>query len=279
MLGAGLMGSAIAAQYVTAGYQVRVTTSPSTSPEEAIERVRRQVNNGRVDVQWCITVTEAATEAAIVIESLPEVLEVKQVQLGEAQAACPSAILCTNTSSLLIGDIAAALADPARLVGTHYLNPPAAFPVVELIAGSQTSPTVYADIEAVLRAMGQTPIRVRKDVSGFVINRLQFAFLREAVCLVDEGIVSAEDLDIVVRDGLARRWAQAGPFTVVAMGGPPLFARVAAQVWPHLSNATAPSDGVSRRSFDAGELERVRAHVRRELLAISAAHAQRAEIA
>jgi 3-hydroxybutyryl-CoA dehydrogenase len=278
VLGAGLMGSAIAAQYVTAGYHVRVTTSPSTSADEAVDRVRRHTNDGCADVEWCATVTDAATDAAIVVESLPEVLEVKQAQLGEAQTACPSAILCTNTSSLMIGDIAAALADPGRLVGTHYLNPPAAFPVVELVAGPSTSPTTYSGIEAVLRAMGQTPIRVRKDASGFVINRLQFAFLREAVSLVDEGIVSADDLDIVVRDGLARRWSKAGPFTVVAMGGPALFTRVAAQVWPHLSNATAPNDGVSRRSFDAAELERVRADVRRELLATSAARAQNIEI-
>jgi 3-hydroxybutyryl-CoA dehydrogenase len=271
VLGAGLMGAAIAAQYLAAGYRVRVTTSQSTSAVEAVNRVRRQLDNGRGDVEWCRTVTEAVTEAAIVVESLPEVLDVKQAQLSEAQKACPAAILCTNSSSLLIGDIAAALADPSQLVGTHYLNPPAAFPVVELIAGPRTSPEAYSTVETVLRAMGHTPIRVRKDAPGFVINRLQFAFLREAVSLVDEGIVSAEDLDIVVRDGLARRWSKAGPFTVVAMGGPELFTRVAAQVWPHLSSATAPTDGVSRRTFDAGELESIRADVRSELLAIAAA--------
>jgi 3-hydroxybutyryl-CoA dehydrogenase len=272
VLGAGLMGSAIGAQYVSAGYRVRVTTSTSTSAAEAVHRVQRHLDDGHGNVEWCSTVTEAAADAAIVVESLPEVLDVKQAQLSEAQKASPNAILCTNTSSLLIGDIAAALTDPGQLVGTHYLNPPAAFPVVELIAGPQTSSTVYSTIETVLRAMSQTPIRVRKDASGFVINRLQFAFLREAVALVDQGIVSAEDLDIVVRDGLARRWSQAGPFTVVAMGGPELFARVATQVWPHLSNATVPSGGVGRRTFDADELERIRAEVRRELLAISAAH-------
>lgn len=271
VLGAGLMGSAIAAQYVTAGYRVRVTTSSSTSPAEAVRRVQRHLDDADADVEWCGSVAEAATEAAIVVESLPEVLEIKQEQLRAAQKASPDAILCTNTSSLLIGDIADALPDPGQLVGTHYLSPPAAFRVVELIAGPKTSPTVYSTVEGVLRAMGQTPIRVRKDASGFVINRLQFGFLREAVALVDEGIVSAEDLDIVVRDGLARRWSQAGPFTVVAMGGPELFAKVAAQVWPHLSNATAPSDGVGRRIFDADELERIRSEVRRELLAISAA--------
>lgn len=274
VLGAGLMGSAIAAQYVSAGYRVRVTTSTATSAAEAVHRVQRHLDDGHGNVEWCSTVTEAAADAAIVVESLPEMLDVKQAQLSEAQKASPNAILCSNTSSLLIGDIAAALTDPGQLVGTHYLNPPAAFPVVELIAGPQTSSTVYSTIETVLRAMSQTPIRVRKDASGFVINRLQFAFLREAVALVDEGIVSAEDLDIVVRDGLARRWSKVGPFTVVAMGGPELFARVATQVWPYLSNATVPTNGVGRRTFDADELERTRAEVRRELLAISAAHQQ-----
>ena len=141
-------------------------------------------------------------------------------------------------------------------MGTHYLSPPAAFRVVELIAGPQTSPAVYSTVETVLQQMGQTH-QGRKDASGFVINRLQFAFLREAVALVDEGIVSAEDLDTVVRDGLARRWSQAGPFTIVAMGGPDLFGRVAAGVWPHLSTAQVPTDGVSRRTFSAGELERI----------------------
>lgn len=271
VLGAGLMGSAIAAQYAAAGYHVRITTSTSTPAAEALDRVQRHLENARVDVAWCASVPEAAAEAAIVVESLPELLDVKQEQLCEAQKTAPNAILCTNTSSLLIGDIARALADPGQLVGTHYLNPPAAFPVVELIAGPQTSSTVYSTVETVLRAMDLAPIRVRKDASGFVINRVQFALLREAVSLVDEGIVSAEDLDIVVRDGLARRWSLAGPFTVTAMGGPDLFTRVATQVWPHLSNATAPSGGVIRRTFDTDELERIRAEVRRELLAISAA--------
>jgi 3-hydroxybutyryl-CoA dehydrogenase len=267
VLGAGLMGSAIAAEYLAAGYQLRVTTSRSTSAAEAVERVRRHLDDDRGDVRWCESVAEAASGASIVVESLPEVLEVKQQQLCAAQNASPEAILCTNTSSLSIGDIACALTDPGQLVGTHYLNPPAAFPVVELIAGPKTSPAVYSTIETVLEAMGQTPIRVHKDAPGFVINRLQFGLLRQAVALVDEGIVSAEDLDIVVRDGLARRWSQAGPFTVVAMGGPKLFAKVAAQVWPHLSNATAPTEGVSRRTFDADELERIRAAVGRRLLA------------
>ncbi|OBH08200.1 hypothetical protein A5695_26485 [Mycobacterium sp. E1747] len=270
VLGAGLMGSAIAAQYAAAGYRVRVTTSSSTSPVEAVRRVQHHLDDTGAEVQWCGSVAEAAAQAAIVVESLPERLEIKQEQLSAAQKASPDAILCTNTSSLLIGDLAAALTDPSRLVGTHYLSPPTAFRVVELIAGPKTSPAVYSTVEAVLRTMGQKPIRVRKDAPGFVINRLQFGFLREAVALVDEGIVSAEDLDTVVRDGLARRWAQAGPFTVVAMGGSELFARVAAQVWPYLSNATTPRDGVGRRVFEPDELDRIRSAVRSELLALSA---------
>ena len=114
VLGAGLMGSAIAAQYAGAGYQVRVTTSRSTSGDEAVDRVRRHLDGSPADVVACTAVAEAALGASIVVESLPEVLQVKQEQLRAAQETSPGAILCTNTSSLPIGDIAGVLDDPGQ---------------------------------------------------------------------------------------------------------------------------------------------------------------------
>jgi 3-hydroxybutyryl-CoA dehydrogenase len=267
VLGAGLLGAAIAAEYADAGYRVRITTSPRTKGPDAVARVVRLAQSGETDVAWCPTTAEAVADADVVVESLPEDLLTKQEELKVAQRTAPSALLCTNTSSLRISEIAEALDDPSRFIGTHYLNPPSAFRIVEVVPGEKTSAESEAEAIGILSAMGKTPIRLSRDEPGFVINRIQFALLREATALVDQGIVSAEDLDTVVRDGLARRWSKAGPFTVVAMGGPAVFERVAAQVWPHLSNATAPVDGVSRRSFEETDLGELRVSVRRELVA------------
>ena len=208
VLGMGRMGAALAGEYARAGHDVRVTSSERMPRDVALARV------GSEGVSWSGSAGEAAAGAHLVVESLPEELELKQRELARAQEASPRAILATNTSSLRIGDIAAELSDPSRLLGTHFFNPPSAFSIVELIAGAATDPAVTAEMVAILRSLGREPIRVG-DVPGFVINRLQFALLREAVELVDQGVVDPVDLDRLVADGLGaagpprahwRRW-------------------------------------------------------------------------
>ena len=245
------MGAALAGEYARAGHDVRVTSSARMPRDVALARV------GYEGVSWSRSAGEAAAGAHLVVESLPEQLELKQRELGSAQEASPRAILATNTSSLRIGEIAAALPDPTRLLGTHFFNPPSAFSIVELIAGAGTDPAVTDEMAAILRSLGREPIRVG-DVPGFVINRLQFALLREAVELVDQGVVDPVDLDRLVADGLGRRWAAAGPLATVALGGADLFHRIAVELYPELSRRAEPPRSLSRIALSEDELESLR---------------------
>ena len=119
---------------------------------------------------------------------------------------------------------------------------------------------------AILRSLGREPIRVG-DVPGFVINRLQFALLREAVELVDQGVVDPVDLDRLVADGLGRRWAAAGPLATVALGGADLFHRIAVELYPELSRRAEPPRSLSRIALSEDELESLRARRDRTLRA------------
>jgi 3-hydroxybutyryl-CoA dehydrogenase len=265
VLGAGLMGADIAAEYAAAGCDVRITTSARTSPSAAVARVvERGALGPDSSVRWCATAGEAAVGADIVVESLPEDLEMKQRMLSEAQRSAPDALLCTNTSSLTVSRIAAPLPAPPSLVGTHYLNPPWIFSIVELVPGARTDEAVITRVERVLSGLGRDPIRLKIDSPGFVINRIQFAVIRESIALVDEGVVSPEDLDRIVSQGLGPRWAAAGPFATIALGGDELFSAVAAELYPYLSAASMPPATVTRRSFEADTLDRLRSE--REVL-------------
>jgi 3-hydroxybutyryl-CoA dehydrogenase len=248
VLGAGRMGAALAAEYAHAGYSVRITSSVRTPATTALARV------GCDGVGWSPSTSEAASGADLVVEALPEVLECKRHELGAAQAAAPAAILATNTSSFRIGEVGAGLEDPTRLVGAHFFYPPSAFSLVELISGDDSDPGVIDQMSSVLRSLNKVPIRVRRDVPGFVINRLQFALVREALELVDTGVIEPSDLDRLVAEGLGRRWAATGPFATVALGGPELFGVIAERLYPSLSQATSPPASLDRLGLSEGEL-------------------------
>jgi 3-hydroxybutyryl-CoA dehydrogenase len=161
---------------------------------------------------------EAASGADLLVESLPEDLELKAAVLRAALAEAPEAVVATNTSSLSISAIGDAIGAPGRTVGTHYLNPPLLMPPVEVIAGVRTAGRTVDLVRQTLVALGKLPVVVRRDVPGFVWNRLQFALVRECAWLVEQGVASAQDVDTVMREGLARRWRRVGPLRAVALG-------------------------------------------------------------
>lgn len=242
VLGAGLMGSQIAADYARNGHTVRVTVSTRTAPREALERVRGFTASPHdLDLKYATDTEQAAMAADVIVESLPENLSLKQRELARAQRVSPDAILATNTSSLTVGAIGEGLEDPTRLVATHYVNPPWAHPMVEVIPSPATAPAVADAIDEILVALGRVPIRVKRDVPGFVFNRLQFALLREALDLVESGTVTKADLDRIVVEGLGRRWGIVGPLTSAGLGGAELFYSLATRLYPALSVARAPN--------------------------------------
>ncbi len=159
------------------------------------------------------TLADAVAGAVHVQECAPERLELKQGLFRELdELATAETTLASSSSALTIGEIAADLPGRARCLVAHPGNPPYLLPVVELVPAAFTAPETVERATALLTDAGMSPVLVRREVEGFVFNRLQGALLREAYCLVRDGVASATDVDRVVRDGLGRRWAVLGPF-------------------------------------------------------------------
>jgi 3-hydroxybutyryl-CoA dehydrogenase len=253
VLGAGLMGSQIGWEYALAGHRVTfVARRPEAARHRLDQAIELSVRCGLAGVdriavagkfvQIVAAADEIAESADLVVESVVESLAVKTEVLADAARRWPGAVLASNTSSLSIGALGEAAGAPERTIGTHYWNPPLLMPLVEVIAGDRTAPVVVSSIVAILRGLGKRSVRVGKDVPGFVWNRLQLALLREATWIVEQGVATPEVVDEIVRDGLARRWRLTGPFETVALGGPGTFTRIAANLFPVLSDATELHD-------------------------------------
>jgi 3-hydroxybutyryl-CoA dehydrogenase len=271
ILGAGLMGAGIAADCLAAGYDVAVTVSQASSTDAARARVEAVLGTPACRLTVASGTAAAATGAELVLESLPEVLELKVRELRAAELAAPDALMATNTSSLSVTRIAEGMSEPERLIGLHFLNPPAMFRVVELVPGVGQDPAVLEHARSFLRSLGKHPIELTRDIPGFLINRLQMALLRECVQLVDERVASPEDIDLLVEEGLGRRWAALGPFATASLGGAALFERIAIEVFPSLAADTVPTGGVARRALSDEQLARLRARRARSLARIGAA--------
>jgi 3-hydroxybutyryl-CoA dehydrogenase len=249
LLGPGLMGSHVACEYALGGHEVVVL---ARRPDVARERIERGFATARehglatpdqiAAARERLTISEdiAATDGArIIVESVVEDLAEKQAALQPVVARNSDAMIASNTSSIPITAIGAAIGAGERTVGVHYWNPPLLMPMVEIIRGNETAETVVTEMTATLRALGKRPVLVDRDVQGFAWNRLQLALLREAVWLVENGVASPATVDEIVRDGLARRWRYTGPFQTAALGGAATFERVANLLWPALSTATS----------------------------------------
>jgi 3-hydroxybutyryl-CoA dehydrogenase len=265
VIGAGLMGAQIAVDWAAAGHQVTVI---ARNREAAAERLAAGVDLLRqlrpelgIAADWPgprLTGWDDAplAEVDLAIESVGEELELKAELLGRVGKASARAILASNTSSLRITDLGAAVGDPGRVVGLHYWNPPLLMPAVEVVRGEETTAAVERMLVAHLEAMGRIPIVARRDVSGFVWNRLQAALLREAVWLVDNGVASPEMVDDAVRHGLAPRASYTGVFDTVALGGTGVWNALMANVAPELSDASEVGDLAPR--LPAADPDRLR---------------------
>jgi 3-hydroxybutyryl-CoA dehydrogenase len=211
------MGAQIGCEYALGGHEVTLVARDVGQLErrvaDALELVDAYGIAGApaVDIarRSIVCVGSLAGDALVcdlAVESLPEDTELKTRLLRTDASGSPDAVLASNTSSIPISALGKAVGVPERVVGTHYLNPPLLMPTVELVSGSDTDPALVSRLHATLLALGKLPIVVRKDVPGFIWNRLQFALVRECVWLVENGVASAEDVDTVMREGLARRW-------------------------------------------------------------------------
>ena len=236
VLGAGVMGRNIARVLLGAGIPVTLYSRTQAS----LDATRSALGEDRVDdVQYVRSIPAAVAGAQIVIESVPESLALKQAVLAQAQRAAPeNAVIATNTSSLPLDRLAEGLDRPDRFLGWHWFNPAHLIPLVEVIAAPATAEDVVAWSVAQLTAAGKRPA-LAPAIDGFLVNRLQYALIREALALVEDGLATPEQIDAVVTNCLGPRWAVIGPMRSTDLAGVATAAAVARQLYPQLSNATA----------------------------------------
>jgi 3-hydroxyacyl-CoA dehydrogenase len=172
-------------------------------------------------IEYAADLESAIVGADWVQENLPEKVDVKREVFEELdRRARPEAVLASSTSAIPASRFTESLAGRARCLVAHPVNPPHLVPIVELCGAPWTSPETMARAERVFASVGQVPIVVRRELDGFVLNRLQGALLSEAMRLVGEGYVSADDLDKTVRDGLGLRWSFLGPMATIELNAP-----------------------------------------------------------
>jgi len=247
VLGGGLMGHGIAYLFAAAGHPVSIF-EPAASVRDALptrlEAIRKLLD-GDVAILPRIAIRDRLADAVIdtdvVIEAAPEKLDLKQKIFAEAEAlVAPDTILASNSSALRPTDIGRDLVRRDRMIGTHFWNPPHLVPLVEVI---ETEVTSAATVEATMRLMreaGKKPVHVRRDVPGFIGNRLQHALKREAIALLADGIADAATIDEVVKEGFGARLAVLGPLEQSDLVGLELTLDIHETLLQHLDCTKGP---------------------------------------
>jgi len=280
IVGAGLMGAQIGCEYALAGCAVQWIVRDGPRAERRVEQAlalvlqhcladRAAVDRARASMRWGGLESEdpGGEQPELIVESLPEELALKAGVLGPLAARHPDAIVASNTSSISIGALGEAAGVAERIVGTHYWNPPLLMPLVEVVAGERTPLALRERVKALLRAIGKRPVVLEREVDGLVWNRLQLAVLRESLWLVEHGVATPETIDEVMRDGLARRWQQTGPFETVGLGGAATFDAIAENLFPVLSDARSGSGFAPHVPNDPDQLAALRERRDRALAA------------
>ena len=253
VVGAGTMGAGIARVFAEAGASVRLCARR----ESSLDAAREKLGESAARVRLTTSADDALDGAELVIETIVEEAEPKRAVLARAEElVAPEAILTTNTSSLPIAALAGALQRPERFAGLHWLNPPELVELVEVVGGELTSADTLTTLADWMEELGKSPVVVRRDVPGFVANRLQYALLREAYALVDAGVCTFADVDRAVTHGLGARWAAIGPFETMELAGLDVHAAVAANLWLELSNDTEPSPSLAE-ALERGSLRTI----------------------
>lgn len=255
VIGAGLMGHAIANEFALAGINVRLHDLTE-------ERVRHGIDEISQDLQFLVRndlaraedvqptlarirgltdLAQAVEGADLVVEAVVEDLGVKQDLFGRLEGICPKhAVLASNTSGLSVNQIAAATGCPERVIVAHHYTPAHLIPLVEVVPGEKTAPATVEFTCGLLRRCDKQPVVLRKDIPGLLGNRMQFALYREAMALVEEGVASPEDVDLVVEMTFGRRLAVTGPLKSGDLAGLDVYLSICGYLFKDLDCAAEP---------------------------------------
>ena len=268
VFGAGKMGTGIALQFAVTGFPVKLLAfdvrEQQTSAGVIEDNLKLLAENGLVDADRCdeirkridivLDFDEAAREADFAIECVLENMELKQNYFARLDQACkPGAVLCTNTSAMSVTEIASKSVHRERILGTHFWNPGHLIPLVEVVKSDASSDEVAQTVMEVLRSVGKKPVLCKKDVPGFIANRMQHALWREAISIVENGIADAATVDEAVRYSFGLRLPQLGPMENADMVGTDLTYNIHDYILRDLEDSHEPSP-LLKQLRDAGKI-------------------------
>jgi L-gulonate 3-dehydrogenase len=233
VIGAGLVGAGWAIVFAQAGLDVRIYDAQPHATEGALTLVAEQLKElecfGLVDDPVAVAarlrptyqLAEAVDGAAYAQESVLERADLKRSVMQDLEKVAPAdMVIGSSSSGLPASAFTHGLNISSRVLIVHPVNPPYLVPVVELVPSPETSHANVVFADALMRGLKRSVVHVRKEVQGFVLNRLQWVLLREAWALVEDGVASCEDIDRTVRDGLGWRWSFMGPFETIDLNAP-----------------------------------------------------------
>lgn len=257
IVGAGLIGCAWAAVFARAGHPVMLYDIDAAALASATDMIAASLNElyqgGLIAEEPAVvlarvgtaaSLTEAVQGAALVQENVRETEQAKKDIFAQLdRLAAPATILASSTSGIPASAFTADLPGRARCLVGHPINPPSLIPLVELVPAPWTDGATMDRAQAIYSGAGQVPIRVNREIQGFIVNRLQGALLSEAFRLVEDGYISSADVDRAIKDGLGLRWAFMGPFETIDLNAPggirdycgrygPLYLDIAKQAQP-----------------------------------------------
>jgi 3-hydroxybutyryl-CoA dehydrogenase len=248
VIGGGTMGSDVAAIFYAGGWHAQVV-DPSPSVRERLSQTVMAAAQSIGVYREGGSVAALADIAGIdwsgvelVIECAPEELGVKQRIFRQLDALAPQHVaLTSNSSGIAISKIGEGCSTRHRMLGLHFFMPAHWVPAVEVVRSEVSDESVAQTVSDIMRSVRKKPVQVKRDVPGFLANRIQHAMMREAIALVDEGFASAEDVDLAVRYGFGFRYIAAGPLLQKDLAGVDIHCAAAAGIYPHLHQNTEPS--------------------------------------
>ena len=255
VIGAGIMGHGFAQVFAQKGFPVflhdvnkqilkkaslRIAANLDTFIQHGIIR-QKEKKAALKKIATTTDLREAVGKADFVLEAIPEIMDLKKDAFTKLdQLAPPHTILASNTSGLSITEIGAVTRRPEKTIITHGGNPPHIIPVIEIVRGERTSDETAELTYRLMLKLGKKPVRLLKEVPGFLFNRLQFALYREALHCLEEGVATAEDIDLVVKAGYGFRLSILGPLETSDFGGLDTFYRICQNLFPLLDASKEP---------------------------------------
>jgi 3-hydroxybutyryl-CoA dehydrogenase len=254
VIGAGLMGRGIAQLYALAGYPTHLYDIDdkflASAKQILDENLTLMVDKSLITpddkkaalarMTFTTDLKQAVQEVEFITEAIPEILELKLELFKKIeQLTNPDTIIASNTSTIPLSQMVKGITQPNRFIITHFFNPAHLVPLVEIVKNEQTSDHVIEITMSLMKEIGKEPVLLKKEVPGFIANRLQAAMVREAFHLLNEGVAEAEDIDTAITSGPGFRWAFIGPIETVDYGGLDTWKRVIENLAPELDKTEA----------------------------------------